>query len=290
MAYDLSQIDIKVCANMVIQSDSTTFDRTTVRIPKINSVIRQICKGKYKDIATGIVYQWGDMIFLRAQLPYQVKEGTIIDNAWVVAWAKILGVNDTTNFSATGKILCRNNIITYTGKTPTSFTGCTGIQSDLNGWDKVSQLFTLPTDYWKPFMMKYTGQTQDTFIDFKDFRDPEQGFTNYYIIGDSTQQALYIKGDAGRYWLFYYTTVADMVADADPCILPDDYPIDVVANIVAWELLYETESGDDCVRKLGIGYSKLQMMYSEYAETTKIQRPKVQYKATKISFTNINSL
>ena len=80
-----------------------------------------------------------------------------------------------------------------------------------------------------------------------------------------------------------------MVVDSAPCILPDDYPIDVVANIVAGELLYETESGDDCIRKLGIGYSKLQMMYSEYAEQTKVQRPKIQYKSTSIPYFNINS-
>ncbi len=62
---------------MVIESDSTTYDRSAVRIPKINSVVQNICKGRYKDITSPpsnpVIYQGGDMIFLRKTNPYIVK-------------------------------------------------------------------------------------------------------------------------------------------------------------------------------------------------------------------------
>lgn len=61
----------------------------------------------------------------------------------------------------------------------------------------MNPLFSLPTDYHKSFLMKYTGGNTDTQIDFKDFRNPQGGFTNYYVVGDSVVgQYLYIDGDA----------------------------------------------------------------------------------------------
>lgn len=39
------------------QSDSTTYDKDLYVVPKINAVIKQICKGWYKDITNGQIYK-----------------------------------------------------------------------------------------------------------------------------------------------------------------------------------------------------------------------------------------
>ncbi len=286
----LFDIDEKVRRAMVIESDSTTYDRSDVRIPKINSVVQNICKWRYKDITSSpnnpVIYQWGDMIFLRKPIPYVVNTPLPTTDV-VLVDAESIPISNTEWYTASWAVIINNNIIPYTSLTPTSFEGTSNILAQIPSGATVHQLYTLPDDYHKPFLMKYVGNTWNNNIDFKDFRDPQAGFTNYYVLWDSdVGQYLYIVGDVGTYWFYYYKSVSDMVDDDDECVIPDSYPVDMVALIVAWELLYEVWLEDEAMRKLTIWYSKLQVFYSEYAETTKDQRQTVNFKKTQTCIIN----
>lgn len=123
--YTLADIDEKVWRTMVIESDSTTYDRTKVRVPKINAVIQNVCKGRYKDITSNInspiFYEGGDMIFLRKVTPY-IVQSVLPTTATVAVGATIIPISDTSKYATSGALIIRNNIITYTGVTSTSFT------------------------------------------------------------------------------------------------------------------------------------------------------------------------
>jgi len=54
--------------------------------------------------------------------------------------------------------------------------------------------------------------------------------------------------------LKYYKEWVELVDDTDICILPDRYPMSVLATIVAWELLYQTEEVDNGATKLKMWY------------------------------------
>lgn len=47
------EIDNRVVLNLGIDSDSTTYPKATRRVPKINSIIKRICNGTFKNILTG---------------------------------------------------------------------------------------------------------------------------------------------------------------------------------------------------------------------------------------------
>lgn len=281
--YTLQQIDDKVRQKMVIQSDSTTYDRATVRIPKINSVIKAVCRGKYKDVLTKQIYEAWDMIFLRKCVPYVKKLNTNLSSN-VTVWATIVPVNDTSNYFTSWSIVVSNNIIYYTNKTSNSFTWCTNVLIDIKSWMIVEQLYSLPTDYHKPFLCISNAFNQQ--IDFKDFRDPEPWMQNYILVWDNTAQYVKLVWSPDVYWFWYYMSVPDMVNDEDVCIIPEDYPIEMIAIIVAWELLFEEWLESDATQKLMMWYSKLHIFNAEYAQTNKNYRQKIKFKKTKINFTN----
>ena len=54
---------------------------------------------------------------------------------------------DTTGYPTTGALYINGNIVTYTGKTSTTFTGCTGVSFAHLAGSQVSIIFALPTDF-----------------------------------------------------------------------------------------------------------------------------------------------
>tara|TARA_R110000868_G_scaffold395229_1_gene666819 strand:- start:731 stop:1045 length:315 start_codon:yes stop_codon:yes gene_type:complete len=69
-----------------------------------------------------------------------------------------ISITDTTDFATAGSIYVNGNIITYTGKTATSFTGCTNVLfAHLSGSD-VSVAFDLPTTYGSVINITYNNQ------------------------------------------------------------------------------------------------------------------------------------
>lgn len=70
-----------------------------------------------------------------------------------------IGVVSTTNFTTTGAFKLRNQVVSYTGVTPTSFTGCTGgtgsyvtnevvTQGDAGGWGTATQPILQAGAFW----------------------------------------------------------------------------------------------------------------------------------------------
>lgn len=76
--------------------------------------------------------------------------------------------------------------------------------------------------------------------------------------------------------MVYYVKSTDMVTGTDECILPDPYAINVLAPLVAGELLRDTEEYDDATSKLNRGYSALTEMYEFYNSAIKKSRQVVQ--------------
>ena len=61
----LSEINNEVYNLLNEPTDSITYDRVNRVLPKINEVIKQVCRGSYADITQPIIYKWWDLLFLR---------------------------------------------------------------------------------------------------------------------------------------------------------------------------------------------------------------------------------
>ena len=86
--------------------------------------------------------------------------------------ATTLTVTDTTNYpdpttlpSLVAYIWIANNIISYTGKTPTTFTGVSGVLYPFPSGTRVYPLFTLPTDYMNTLGVNYNNGAPLEFVD-----------------------------------------------------------------------------------------------------------------------------
>lgn len=59
----------------------------------------------------------------------------------------MLNITDTTDYPSAGSIYINGNIITYTGKSATQFTGVTGVEFAHLAGSQVSIIFALPADF-----------------------------------------------------------------------------------------------------------------------------------------------
>jgi len=126
------------------EEDSSAYPYTLID-QTLNSAQLRICTGDcINPLTKEAVAKW-DLPFLNTDYFY-----TNIADTYLTADATVGGITldaDTTWFSATGKLYIAGNIITYTWVSGTQFTGVTGILFAFKSWERVSQVFTLPTDF-----------------------------------------------------------------------------------------------------------------------------------------------
>jgi len=354
MANTFLEIQNAVYFNLWEQKDSTTYDLATIVKPKINTVIKNICKWNYSNIMDNNVrYTWGDMIFLRNQVVYNKKADEALVNQ-INVWDTIIYsyselFNDWIN-NVPWALWINNQIITYTTKTlmnvtynsgwdwiETVFTTTSDILK-LNGvyvdWNLVTnytqnwkrqiiftvapwnwlsvqidylekirlnlsgattlehkagsfmrRLFILPTKYYKHFQMIYYYNNSNNYeIPFADFRyeKPNEYFT---LIGDKTLwQFLFINSNQiWNHFFYYYEYPTDLSWDTDTTVVPDTLWFDMVAPIVAGELLWQTEEDTQAQRLLTLWYWKLIDFYKDFSEPNKNNRKTIKYKVTPFS-------
>jgi len=73
-------------------------------------------------------------------------------------WDDVLTVSDTSNFPSTGNLYIAGNIISYTGKTSTTFTWCDNVLFGFSSGIEVWFAFELPTDYSSALNVIYANR------------------------------------------------------------------------------------------------------------------------------------
>lgn len=251
-------------------SDVEEFDEETVVLPKVEDVVSRICKGIYINPVTAQVYRSGYLPFLDASVFYTSVQPIALQAD--VATNDVVITFDTTNFLNTWNdyIYINGDIIRYTGKTATTITGVTWISTTHKSGDLVYQLYKLPTSITKPFtLFRMTGNQNKQKVDHVDFRQPILENNYYTILRDWDQDLLNIVGYWGEltFMMIYIDKNTTMSTPSSVCIIPDC--TEIVAHLVAWELLYEYEEYEDWPTKLQHWCALLNEMYMFYAKQTK---------------------
>jgi hypothetical protein len=285
MANTYQEIIKKVYYLLAVDEDSTTYDKATKVKPKINSIIKDICKGRYKSVLDNTIIKGGDLPFLQKQAWFETKRSTALTNGAIV-WANTLDAL-TVNLTPSGYLLIGGDVVNYTSTTSNVIGWVTWLSSNVSRWDIIEQIRPVPPDADRSFQLFEIGRYGETCpVPYNESLHWLAGTPNrawdgspqwWATIndGDGNMFILIRSGKNAKYQLWYYKKVSDLVNDADICKLPDDSGIEFVAEIVAGELLRETEEDPHGSKLLKLWYNKLHMFYQDNLDFNKKYRNKV---------------
>lgn len=224
----------------------------------LNNVQVEICDGK-------------KLKFLRSTYQFIAPVKTTLSSAITTA-STTLSVADTTNFSSAGAVLCQGDVITYTGKTSTTLTGCTGINVAHDEGAYVYPLIALPSYYWStPDVRVYRSTTlsSNTWLYFDELawetRLTSQAFT---IITSSGTLYLLVDGvsQSDNVVFHYQKYPSYMDDDADTATIPDPYARKIIPTLTASKvmLLFGDDMDGLGTKLRQLGEIDLFKMYKHY--------------------------
>ncbi len=206
-----------------------------------------------------------DYVWALRDINFEIKKG----ETWGVVGKN--GAGKSTLLKLLSRVTApTTGTIKYTGKTATTITGVTWIWTTHKAGDLVYQLYKLPTSITKPFtLFRMAWNQNQQKVTHVDFRQPILENNYYTILRDWSQDLLNIVGYPGElnFMMIYIDKNATMATGATECIIPDC--TEIVAHLVAWELLYEYEEYEDWPTKLQHWCALLNEMYMFYAKQTK---------------------
>lgn len=278
MTNTLQQVIDRVINHIAVEADTTTYNVNLRIIPKINEVIKQINKWNLKNILTDKVMQAWDLRYLRKKVYIKSVAPQGLQNSITPA-STTINVN-ANNYSTTGYVSINNNVINYTGKSTVQLTWCTWIMGQFDKWDIIYQVYQKPSDLDRNFRLYAISRnlSENIEIPFRDYKYNKDISSYFTWIEDwsSDNQFLLIKDSIYiDYWLYYYRKTIKAVELTDIVDIPEDYWVELVALIVAWELLYETEQNKQAQWFLVEWYSKLHLFYMDQNSLVKEFRPTI---------------
>lgn len=162
----LAQLRTKAYAILREEEDSSAYSYTLID-DLLNTAQQKICSGLVINPLTKEELKKWQLPFLNTTQFYSSVSPTHT-TADLTAWAVTIDVTDTTNFWTTWVLYISWDIITYTGKTATSFTGCDWVWYAHKSWADVDQVFSLPSDYMSAINVIWDNKIQ---LDYKPFDD-----------------------------------------------------------------------------------------------------------------------
>ena len=243
--------------NILREEQNTTAYPLVLMDMLLNSAQNRICNGTVVNPMNWQAVRKGQLPFLGTSAMYSNVTQTTLSAATTVG-ATSLSITDTTDFASAGSLYINGNIITYTWKTATTFTGVTNVLfAHLAGSD-VSVAFTLPTTYGSITNITYNNQYKlpgklydDIWEDLNsnknyDFnRIDAQGFrsnsimTPFYTIIDGTYFVIFNRNNTGdQIHLRYEKLATTMTVSGSLATIPDAYSRSTIPYMAIWELLY----------------------------------------------------
>lgn len=257
-------------------SNNNTYSWSDRDVVKINDVIKRVCSWYIKSLLNpNESFKCLDMPFLRDRQFLQYKDPIAITSA-IAVWDTEINL-DTTNLDDTGAIYAQGIVISYTGKTATSITWCTGVIASFESWTYFTKVFQTNANFdqaYRLFHMYNSTETEVFEVKREDERYQREKIKSFTIIYDETSgnNFIMLRGfdNDDRFILKYYKLVDNLSIDSDICVIPDEYAQSVVCPIVAGEMLMESQSEDwEFMNKLTIWYGRLQEMYHKYTQQQK---------------------
>ena len=264
MGNTLSEVFEEVYDLMWEKTTSTTYPITSA-VSLINRYIAKVCRWQVVSLLDKRErFRWGNLKFLEKNVYYSNISSQVISVETVVWWDTL--TISTTYYPNSGAILINGEIVTYTNKSATQLTGVVWITAKHPVWSRCILVFALPENISKPFQV---FDTKGKEIEFQDFRYNDktvffsiltQDWVDYLYLNNCNQNNFLVK---------YYLKPTSLVYNTDndtEIILPDDYWIDMIAPMVAWDMKYNKwEEMDIAQNNLVKWYATLQEFFDFYS-------------------------
>lgn len=274
MSNTLLEITSEAYFMMWAKTTSVTYALETIMKPEVNRLQREVCRWRVVNLITGTPIVAGDLKFMRKDHFFTIVPQTTL-SADVTTASVTLPLTDSSAYDSSGAVLVNEDIVLYGANAANTLSSVTDIDRRHYDGDKVYQLYSLPADFWKPIDLYYEGEK----LEMKDQRwwQPYDDTYREVVTNDSWVSYMHI------YWLnntrdvvkmVYIKDCTDMSDDSDTTNLPDDYWVKVLAPLLAWSRLLDTEQGWKAKELLAKAYANLTTMYRGMAETRREFRKK----------------
>lgn len=224
----------------------------------INSAQLRYCSGLLTNPFNGQIVQKGKLPFLKKDAYFSNVSPTYT-TADVAVGATTIPAT-TTWYASAWALFINWNIVTYTGVTSTSFTGCSNVLFAFIWWTEISQAFTVPTDFMSPIQMIYNSQFKLNCMNYDDiYENLKQYSGNYlteywtslglnystvgspfYTIKDGAYIIIFnINQTLGQLHLRYEKKPTTLTATSDTLTIDNDiYGLNIISQYAAAEMLY----------------------------------------------------
>lgn len=275
--------------NLLREEENSSAYPYTLIDSMLNSAQQSICAGKVVNPLNWREVRKGKLPFLNSNSYFTNVASTTLSTTTSI-WATTLTVADTSNYASSGALFINWNIVTYTGKTSTTFTGCSWVWFAFIAWTYVSQLFSLPADFSSPIEVRYDykvklpqKQYDDVFEDLNSHKGTtywmiqvNSVYTNpyqvppFYTIIDGKYLAIFnLEEDDKLIHLRYEKKPSVLSITSDVATIDDDiYAKSTIPYLAIGEMLFNRWEEQRGAELLSFWLGKLKEMYFFYNNKT----------------------
>jgi len=302
MSVTLSTLRTK-CYDILREEENSSAYPYTFVDQLLNASQQRICTGRVVNpLNKEEVIKWV-LPFLNTDKYYSNVATTSLTAAATVG-ATTLTVGSTTNFDSTGTLYILGNIVTYTWKTSTTFTGVSGVLFAFLSGSEVSVAFSLPTDYASVINVVYKNQYKlpaqnydDIFENLNSSKGRNNRYNNrnnndigshylgnaFYSIKDNTYLIVFNANQTGDMIRFRYEKLpTTMTLTTDTATISNDiFALWTIPYIAIGELLYNRGEEGRGAEILNFWLGQVREMYNYYNNTSYEDPSGSQYKVAK---------
>lgn len=266
------------------EQDNTAYPITFAN-ELLNSSQERICAGTVIDVRTNQAIERMALPFLSNNEFHTTSLDTTLTANTTIGATTLYA--STTGYHTAGKLWISGNIVTYTGITATSFTGCTWIEYAHVAGDVVNRLYDLPADFLSMdrvvYNHNYVMEPKDyrkIFLDLKNYKTNYNavnylntgnngfiywGFRPFYSIIQGKYILPFQINQAG-YMLRveYLRQPTEMTQSSDESDIPGIRARRTIPYLAVWEMLYNRGEEDRWLRVLWFAYAMIAEMYSYF--------------------------
>lgn len=198
----------------------------------------------------------------------------------------VLNLGNAADYLSSGTVWVGGALITYTGKTATALTGCSGVIFPFQAGSLVFQVFPLPADFGTPTRLILDGTTTVRSVDQRDITRELYGDAWFvaqrqasyqglpaavnsepkYSVIDGKYVLLFPMFVSGRQLNFEYQRSAVQYSSLSTALtIPDAYSLRCISLIAASEMLSQRAEMDEANKLRAAGLAAVKQMYDAFA-------------------------
>lgn len=254
------------------EDSSTIFDKDNTVIPNINKEILNVCRWNVRNFFTKSMMRCGMLGFLYNEEIVKIPRSKKLDVP-AITWDTILYLSDTDDLPTSWFLCIFGMFVEYTIVNG-DIVLTDPLEKDIPEWEIVRFAIQKPLQSIQfKDVREYPSNTKLEYFDFQN--KPIVRYRAYTIKPQWQYEYLYFDEFVWKVTIPYIVKPEPLEDLDDECILPDNYWTEVVARLVAWQLLMDDSQVQKWQNVLLKAYDNLTSMYNFYSEPLKDRRKSV---------------